>query len=593
MAPLTPLFVFLTLALSASSSPHSSHGAHSRRHSTIHASRRSLGVSPRAVLSPESSGSPMQAPPLIEMTLRKKAIPHLEPSVMTGTLPVAFLPGQDDIKSQATQGKGGSNSRTVAKQKEATNELKNSNGTKSVHTQSEPSPSAFIKSTPGSSGIISLPVIHAPPPSQLRKRQNDGTNQAMLTTRSDVAYYIELAIGTPPQPVRVQIDTGSFELWVNADCTSLKSRADVSFCNQNRRYEARNSRTARPVGEDKTLRYGIGAANITYVSDNISLPGSDDVMNQVRFGMAKSSQDQFSGILGIGFGRDITVSYNNFIDELAVQGITRTKTFGVALGAKDENGGAITFGGVDTSKFAGRLAALPIIPAAQSPDKVARYWINMRSIAHTGPDRNSVGIPGTTMPVFLDTGATLTLLPSAVVRAMAAALGARTDPGSMLQGSFYQVSCGLADLNGSFDFSFDGVTIYVPYREIIRQLPQQGQQPACYLGVMQSDKFSLLGDTFLRSAYVVFDLDNNMTYLARQTNCGSSPQPINPNTNLRGMRGRCPEPSVAQNRPADADSFSNSSNRPNLGAAPGLALDKALLALAVGIATSITTLSLF
>lgn len=314
-----------------------------------------------------------------------------------------------------------------------------------------------------------------------------------------------MQLGTPPQPVRVQLDTGSFELWVNADCDKLSTASDVSFCKSNQRYEPGQSSTARQLKEQKALRYGIGAANITYVRDNIGLAGSAaTALRQVRFGVADSSRDQFSGILGIGFGRGVGVGYNSFVDELALQRVTSTKTFSIGLGSKADARGAITFGGVDTSKFAGRLAPLPIIPADQSPDGVPRYWISLRAVSHSPPGlaTASTRMPDSALPVFLDTGATLTLLPAGVVRAMATALGANVDdPAAMVQDSFYRLPCALTSRDGSFDFEFDGVTIFVPYREMIRELPQPGKATVCYLGIMQSQKFSLLGDTFLRSAY--------------------------------------------------------------------------------------------
>lgn len=81
-------------------------------------------------------------------------------------------------------------------------------------------------------------------------------------------------LGTPPQPVFVQLDTGSFELWVNPDCTSLSER-DVTFCEAVGYYDTTLSSTSSEMSGNQTLRYGIGAANITYIRDSIGLPGSE------------------------------------------------------------------------------------------------------------------------------------------------------------------------------------------------------------------------------------------------------------------------------------------------------------------------------
>lgn len=218
-------------------------------------------------------------------------------------------------------------------------------------------------------------------------------------------------------------------------------------------------------------------------------------MRQVQFGVATTSEDQFAGILGIGYGEGVNTRYKNLVDELAAQGVTRTKAFSLGLGSKDEQEGAIIFGGVDSSKFSGPLARLPIVPADQSPDGVARYWVGMNSISLTPPSRRTRTYQNSSMPVFLDSGATLTLLPAGLADNIASDFGS---PGIDANG-FYPVSCTLVNLNGTLDFDFDGVKIKVPYKEMIREL--RTTPPVCYLGIVPNSDFTLLGDTFLRSAY--------------------------------------------------------------------------------------------
>lgn len=242
------------------------------------------------------------------------------------------------------------------------------------------------------------------------------------------------------------------------------------------------------------LRYGIGSANVSYFKDTIALPGAP-AMKQVQFGVASASVDEFSGILGIGAGDGVNTDYPNFIDELAAQGVTKTKAFSLALGSKAEEEGVIIFGGVDTAKFQGKLAELPIVPANESPDGVARYWVKMNSIALSPPQGKSTTFSQTDMTVFLDSGSTLTLLPEQVVEEIATGLGSS----GMDSTGYYVINCNLANQKGTIDFAFDGVTISVPYSEVIRQV--SSSPPQCYLGMMGSTEFALLGDTFLRSAY--------------------------------------------------------------------------------------------
>ena len=173
----------------------------------------------------------------------------------------------------------------------------------------------------------------------------------------------------------------------------------------------------------------------------------------------------------------------------------KRKAFSVGLGSKAEEEGSILFGAIDTNKYAGSLAQLPIIPPRESPDGVPRYWINLESISLTPPSKNTRAYENTTTPVFLDTGATLTLLPQTVTDAIASDFGSE----GLGENGFYEVSCSLHDTTGSLDFAFDGVNITVPYHEMIRKLPSN--PPRCYLGIVPNDEFLILGDTFMRSAY--------------------------------------------------------------------------------------------
>ncbi|KAG6365676.1 hypothetical protein INS49_007287 [Diaporthe citri] len=380
---------------------------------------------------------------------------------------------------------------------------------------------------------VHLPVVHSTNSKIFSKR----AVEVQLSNRSDVAYYAQLNIGSPAQPVYVQLDTGSFELWVNPTCSTLDA-SDQEFCNAVGFYDATKSSTAVNLQNTKTLNYGIGSANITYFKDSIALPGAATAMSGVQFGVATSSRSQFSGILGIGYGLGLTTRYPNFVDELATQNQTKVKAYSVALGSKDEGEGVIVFGGVDTSKFAGRLATLPIVPAADSPDGVPRYWISMNNMSITPPSGNRKMYPNSSMDVFLDTGSTLTLLPQAICDQLGADFGSS----GLDESGFYPVDCNLADLPGTIDFDFNGVEIKVPYNEFIRSSSGSFGQESCVLGITPSESFTLLGDTFMRSAYAVFDLETNAIHMQQYTNCGSTPAAIASAADLTTLEGKCSSP---------------------------------------------------
>ncbi|KAJ4361474.1 hypothetical protein N0V85_009402, partial [Neurospora sp. IMI 360204] len=319
-----------------------------------------------------------------------------------------------------------------------------------------------------------------------------------------------------------QLDTGSFELWVNPDCTTV-SASDSSFCQHIGHYNPSASSTAMALGTNKTLRYGIGSANISYVTDTVSLAGSSAAaaLKEVQFGVATSSQDAFSGILGIGYGQGLATKYPNFVDQLYQQNVTKVKAYTLALGSKTAKEGTMVFGGVDTSKFSGPLARIPIIPAAASPDQVPRFWVQMSGISLTPPSgQSTAAYEGSEIPAFLDSGSTMTILPPKLANEIAKDFGS---PEADANG-FYRVGCEYVGMNGTVDFEFQGgvgneqkqrVTVRVPYKEMIREVGQGEKSKA------------------------VFDLQTNSIWLTQASSCGSTPAALKDVTDLSRVVGKC------------------------------------------------------
>jgi len=333
-----------------------------------------------------------------------------------------------------------------------------------------------------------------------------------------------VSFGTPGQDVKVAIDTGSNELWVDPVCNSQGLEEEqVQECEADGTYTASSSSTAEESTESNTIQYGSGAVEIQYVTDDISLPDSSINLTDVQFGIATASQGLNEGILGLGFGEGSNTNYPNFVDALFNQKQTNTKAFSVALGSVDaDNGGVVIFGGVDTKKFSGKLVSNPIL-SPQDGDSVVRYWVQMDSISLNSSSLGSHTYNGSDTPVVLDTGSSLSVLPSTVVDAMVSDFQAQLDSSSGL----YFVPCDVARSNdGTVNFAFGDATISVPIGDFI----WQASDTQCVLGTQAADSSTgitaLLGDTFLRSAYVVFDQTNSEILMAQYENCGQDEQAI-------------------------------------------------------------------
>ena len=193
------------------------------------------------------------------------------------------------------------------------------------------------------------------------------------------------------------------------------------------------------------------------------------------------------------------------------------------------------FGGVDTAKYHGELASVPVIPLYGD---YSEFIVALTGMSVDGTSLSS-SLPA---PFVLDSGTTLSYLPYDLAFDIYNEVDALYDSDSECA----YVECSTKDRNSYIDFTFSGQTISVPFNELV--LPQnltsddqgttfQDGTPACIFGIAPApSSWLLLGDTFLRSAYVVYDLENNEVSLA-QTNFNASGQNIREITRSNGVPG--------------------------------------------------------
>lgn len=226
--------------------------------------------------------------------------------------------------------------------------------------------------------------------------------------------------------------------------------------------------------------------------------------------------------MGIGYqvnevqvGRAGKSVYNNLPAQLKADGVISSNAYSLWLNDLDASTGSILFGGVDTAQFQGELATLPI---QKESNTFAEFLITLTgvSIGSTVIAKNQA------QAVLLDSGSSLTYLPDAMTEAIYEQVGAQYDS---TQGAAY-VPCSLANNASTIDFTFSSPTIKVPMNELVIFITSTSGRPltfsdgtrACIFGIAPAGTgTAVMGDTFIRSAYLVYDLDNNEISIA-QTN---------------------------------------------------------------------------
>ncbi|RDA94208.1 putative aspartyl protease, partial [Ophiocordyceps camponoti-saundersi (nom. inval.)] len=364
-------------------------------------------------------------------------------------------------------------------------------------------------------GLLRFPIKAVDPGGRrLRRRQND---VALSPQKNGFFYSIEVKLGTPPQSVSVNFDTGSDEFWVNPVCGKS---ADAAFCSSFGRFNG--SQTFVDVHRNGTVNYGTGFAKLEYGYDFMQL-GSARVSQQL-VGVATDSEFAVTGILGAGPSLDGWKSpFPTIIDNLATQGFTKSRAFSLDIRSLESHRGSVVFGGVDVKKFRGKLEKRAIIPSAQSPDGLTRYWIYLDGLSMNLPNGSKVAVldKDNGQAVLLDSGYTVSTLPDAIFSKILAAFPNAQPPAA--GDNLYRVPCDLAAARGSLDFRFGKTRIRVLYSDFIWR---QAAGKLCVLGATRDDNFPVLGDTFLRAAYVVYDWDNRNIHLAPSQDCGSRLVPI-------------------------------------------------------------------
>jgi hypothetical protein len=274
--------------------------------------------------------------------------------------------------------------------------------------------------------------------------------------------------------LRLDIDTGSSDLWTNS--------ATSQFCQQDNQcaasgtYDANSSSTYTYVNSDFYIKYADNSDAIgDYAKDTVTIGGTD--VKGVQFGIGYNSSSA-QGILGVGYETNeaaISIdgkTYPNFPAILASSGVINSIAYSLWLNDYDANEGSILFGGVDSDKYTGELATVPII---KEDGVYQEFIIGLSSL--TADNQNIFA--NTPIPVLLDSGSSLSYLPDQYAEALYSIFSATYDANS----GAATVNCNMASSSATVDFVFSGATISVPMRELVVIDGYERGKAVCILGM--------------------------------------------------------------------------------------------------------------
>ncbi|TVY19393.1 Aspartic-type endopeptidase ctsD [Lachnellula arida] len=320
-------------------------------------------------------------------------------------------------------------------------------------------------------------VVSAAVPSQTNSAgvDQDGT---------DFSYFAQVQLGSAKTPVYLLLDTGAGTTWVmGTSCTSGPCKTHDTFGSS-------DSTTFKDLSTPFSISYGSGNVNGTMAQDTLSIAGMSFTAS---IGIASTASDQFNefpidGILGLSMSKS---DGQNFWETLAASKTLKSNLVGFAIDRASDgpNTGVINFGSPDTSRFSGSLSYFP------SESNLSDDWaVNITNVG-VGTTQTGISSLG-----YIDTGTSFIFAPPADAQKLHASIDGATSS----DGSTYTVPCSTTT---PLTFSFGQSTYSVSSKDWV-SAEVNGVCTSNVYGVgVVDDNSWLIGDTFLKNVYAVFDYD--------------------------------------------------------------------------------------
>lgn len=358
------------------------------------------------------------------------------------------------------------------------------------------------------------PYQHSPVRHSLIKQLSDGTTGEVTAQdqQNDSSYTGTVSIGTPPQNIPLDFDTGSSDMWVWSTELSQQTRSQGSATHTI--FDPTQSSTFKNVsGSTWSISYGDqSTASGTVGTDNVTIGGltiknqAVELANQLSAQFIKDSGS--SGLLGLAFGQLNTVKptavktpVENMIAQSDISADMELFTAYLGswrdVGEPDQGKSFYTFGYIDQNTIAATGQQIAYTPV----DNSQGFW--MFDSSTYSINGQSFPQPGNT--AIADTGTTLMLCSDTFVDAVYNAIpGATYD--SQNQGYIFPANTTADQL--------PVVTVAVGDNQYTIQKEDLSFADAgngmVYGGIQSRGTmtFDILGDVFLKAIYAVFDVGN-------------------------------------------------------------------------------------
>jgi hypothetical protein len=337
-------------------------------------------------------------------------------------------------------------------------------------------------------------------------------HETVLTDRGNMQYFGQVHIGTPSQSFRVVFDTGSFILWVpDVACTGFA-------CETHSRFAVHNSKTGQVLDVKKSLvklayiKYGTGSMVGVKTADRVqvgdmAVPEAGVLVATIENG-AVFRVSPFDGVLGFS-RRDLTLKdkggkkvHYNFLTAAKKSGSIKSATISFFLsGSPGKGGGAAILGGVDTRFFNGPITYHPVLRKS-----MGNWALKLTTLKVGKSQKNHCGDKGCL--AIIDTGTSLMVGPTQVVGGVQQALNVQSDCSNLKDAP--EVHFGFGD-KPPMTLKAEDLTLQIQSYSAVScksAMAASGDRIPMTFPHHDGMPVLILGDSFLRHWYAVFDNDN-------------------------------------------------------------------------------------
>ncbi|CAI7656708.1 unnamed protein product [Penicillium pancosmium] len=365
--------------------------------------------------------------------------------------------------------------------------------------------------------VLEFPISRSEWPQALQKRSSKVARTALYNL-PNLYYMLNITVGTPAQSLSLSVDTGSSDMWVNVP-NSTYCAGDDDSCSSTGLFDIKDSSTFKLLDYDINSTYlDTFLAAGPYATDTLVIGGA--TIENMEFVVADESINP-NGILGIGYAGatyaavNLQKEYNNLPEALVKSGVIKSAAYSLWLNESDGHG-KLLFGGVNKARYQGELQTVPVLQLDGRYLYMAIALTDISVKSSKGSKSYQTGLP---LAVTLDNGSPLISLPKELIDPIYKEVGG----GYSSTDGYGYIPCSMAKADYNVTFNFSGAMVTIPISELVFEdyTEPDFADGDCIFGLGYSESgVNLMGEPFLRGAYVVYDLANNEISLANVNNDG-------------------------------------------------------------------------